>query len=103
MTGKTANITGKRRINSSVLGRRIIMLCLSLVIFISVIFTVVALVSISNITNRNLQNTAALTVKYIDLDVRNSILPAFDLTLCLATEVPLIGSNKDMEEIFPNC
>ena len=89
-----------RRAKSSVLARRIITLCLSLVLSISVIFTVVNLINLTNITNRNLQTTAVLNMSYLNVGVQNALLPALDITNSLAAMVPRIDTYEEMEHIF---
>ena len=88
------------KLRSSVLARRITVLCLSLVITISIIFTVFTLINIDGISNRNLQSTAELTMRYINLDIQSTILPALDLTNSVAAMVPNIESHTEMENAF---
>ena len=89
-----------QRSNSSVLARRIVTLCLSLVLSISAIFTAVNLVTLLGITRRNLQDTVDLTVNYLNMDVRNALLPALDLTNTITLMIPNINSYTEMEDIF---
>ena len=86
--------------HSSVLARRIVLLCLSLVISISLIFTIVDLVNLANITNRSLYSRAELTLRYLNLDIQNTILPALNVTNNIAAMVPQISSTVEMEHIF---
>jgi methyl-accepting chemotaxis protein len=105
MTDKTINTVENhngQRGNSSILARRIIVLCLSLVFTISVVFTAVNLLNIANITNRNLKSTAELTMRYLNLDISAAILPALDLTNSVAAMVPQIDSFDNMGDIFEN-
>ena len=81
--------SGKRR-KSSVMARRIVTLCLSLVLTISIVITVVTLVNITKVTNKNLYSKAELTMRYINLDIRNAILPSIDLTNSVGAIVPRI-------------
>ena len=85
---------------SSVLARRITILCLSLVLAISIIFTVVTLVNLKNITNRSLHSKAELTVRSLNLDVGNAILPAIDATNNMAAIVPQIQTYEEMKHVF---
>ncbi|MCL2066886.1 MAG: methyl-accepting chemotaxis protein [Treponema sp.] len=84
---------------SSVLSKRITILCLSLVLTISIIFTVVNLVNLGNITNRNLRSTAALTMRNLNLDIHNAILPAMSMIVNTAALAPSI-QYSEMEAIF---
>ena len=97
MTGDNNKI---RQRNSSVLARRIAILCLSLVLTISIVFTVVSLLNIDGISTRNLQSTAELTMRYINLDINSTILPAMNLTVSLAAMVPRVESRSEMKNIF---
>jgi len=100
----TVKLTQKRssKINSSVLGRRITILCLSLVFSISIIITVMNLMSLSNITSHNLQIRAEVSMEFLNSDVQNSLMPAIDLTNTLAIMAPTISSFEEMAEIFSN-
>ncbi|MCL2066885.1 MAG: methyl-accepting chemotaxis protein [Treponema sp.] len=89
-----------RKPSSSVLSKRITILCLSLVLAISIIFTVVNLVNLGNITNRNLRSAAALTMRNLNLDVHNAILPALDLTNSIAAIAPQIHSRDGLEPVL---
>jgi len=98
-TGEDQKIINKR-INSSILARKIAVLCLSLALGISVVFTIVSLLNITDIINRNLESKAELTMRYINLDINNAILPSMDLTNSVAAMVPQIESFSEMENIF---
>ena len=95
---KTINPAAKA--NSSVLARRITILCLSLVFSISIIITVMSLLSLSNITNQNLQIRAKISVDLINSEVQNSLNAAINITNALAVMAPTIGSYQEMEMIF---
>ena len=103
MPNSTTNTSGKfvvKRSNSSVLAKRIAFLCLSLVLTISIIFTVVTLVNLSRMTDRNLRFTAGLTMRYLNLDVHEAILPAMNLTSTIAAMAPNIHSRAALEPIL---
>ena len=103
MAGETRNTGNKpaiKKAGSSVLARRIIMLCLSLVLTISVVFTVVSLVNLSNVTNRSLRSTAELTMRYVNVDIHRAILPALDLTGDIAAVVPHIHSVAELGPVL---
>ena len=85
---------------SSVLAKRISLLCLSLVLAISVIFTAVTLVNLKNITTRSLYSKAELTVRFLNRDVQNAILPAIDATNNAAAIVPQIQTYDEMKHVF---
>ncbi|MCL2138709.1 MAG: methyl-accepting chemotaxis protein, partial [Treponema sp.] len=86
---------GRRK--SSVVARRIVFLFLSLVFSISVILAVIFLVNIAGITQSNLHDTAELTMRYLNIDVQNAILPAMEVTKIAASIAP----NLDYSEISP--
>jgi len=86
--------------NSSVMARRIIILCLSLVFTISVIITVMSLVSLSNITNENLQIRAEISMGFLNADVHSSLSSAIDLTNTLAVLAPTMKSFEEMAYVF---
>ncbi|MCL1818635.1 MAG: cache domain-containing protein, partial [Spirochaetaceae bacterium] len=104
MAAETMNAGGEpfapaaRRVN--VLARRIVLLCLSLVLVISIIFAAMSLASLANISDRNLRSTAELTMRYLNLDIQSAILPALDLTNNMAAIVPQIDSYGEMKRIF---
>ena len=88
------------KVKTGVLARRITILCLFLVISISIIFTVVNLVNLNGVTNRNLKSTAELTMRYINLDIQYAILPALDLTNSVAAFAPDILPFDDLDPIL---
>ena len=92
--------TAQTKAHSSILARRIVILCLSLVFAIAIIITVVTLMSLLNITDRNLHSTAELDMSFLDMGVHNALLPALDLTNNIAVMVPDIASNEEMDRIF---
>ncbi|MDR0496570.1 MAG: methyl-accepting chemotaxis protein [Treponema sp.] len=95
-----AGLFKKNTVQSSVLARRIITLCLSLAFTISIVFTSVILVSLSNISNRNLRATAELEMRYLNLDIQHAILPALDLTNSIAAFICEVESHEEMERIL---
>ncbi|MDR0476108.1 MAG: methyl-accepting chemotaxis protein [Treponema sp.] len=99
-TENKLNAPAARQTNSSVLARKIAILCLSLTLGISIIFTTVSLINFANITDKNLRSTAELTMRYLNLDIHNAILPSLDLTNTVAAMVPQIKSFSLMEDIF---
>ena len=82
------------------MGRRIVTLCLSLVVAITIILTVTILSNINRISSRNLQTTTELTMRSINQNIHGAILPALNLTETLAAMVPQIDSFEEMEEII---
>jgi methyl-accepting chemotaxis protein len=86
--------------HSNVMAKRIVTLCLSLTLSISIIYTVVNLINLSTITNRNLKNTAELDMKYLNESVQHALLPAIDLTNSIAAMVPKVESYVELENIF---
>ena len=105
MADNTTNIAGKpilQRKNSSVLPRRIIALCLSLVLSIAVVITLVNLANLYKITDQHLKTTAKLSMGYVMEGVQNALLPAIDVTNSLAAIVPKIESSKEIENLLPD-
>ena len=90
----------KQQTHSSVLAKRIIILCLSLVITISVIFTGVALVNLGRITDRNLRTTTELTMRNLNLDIQSALNPALDLISSTAAVVSQIYSLNEVERFL---
>jgi methyl-accepting chemotaxis protein len=99
-TENKLNTPAAGRTNFSVLARKIAILCLCLALGISIAFTVVSLINLANITDKNLRSTAELTMRYLNLDIHNAILPSLDLTNSVAAMVPQIKSFPLMEDIF---
>ena len=90
----------KNNVNSGVLAARIIFLCISLVLVISTVLTVVHLISLSKITDKNLQDKASLTMRYINLDIQYALQASIDLTENIAAMVPQLESYDEMNRIF---
>ena len=104
MIGISIKKDAAQQAHSSVLARRIVILCLSLVFAISIAFTVVSLVNLSNVSSRNLQSTAGLTMRYLNYDVQNALLPALDLTNSVAafvTEVRAAEMERILGDLLP--
>ncbi|MCL2473185.1 MAG: methyl-accepting chemotaxis protein [Treponema sp.] len=85
---------------SSVLAKRILILCLSLVLTISVVFTAISLVNLNNISNQNLETIAEFTMRNLNIDVQNTLLPALDLTNSVSAFVNEIPSHDQLAEVF---
>jgi len=106
MIGKSLNIAGasdkqsERKTNSSVLARRIIILCLSMVISITIVFTVVNLLNLNTISSRNLETVSELTMRYINMGIQNAILPAMDLTTNVASFAAEIDPFEELEIVL---
>ena len=90
----------KLKTTKSVLGRRVVILCLSLVLTIAVSLTVTTLITISRITSRNLQTTTELTMRLINQNVHNAIHPSIELTELVAAMIPEIDSFAEIEDII---
>ena len=103
MTGKkdpsAAKSPGKRK-KSGVLARRIMVLCLSLTLSISVAGAVVLIRSESRNADKYMRDVALHTLRYINLDVQNSILPSIDLTNTIVTMLPELGTRDEMQRVF---
>jgi methyl-accepting chemotaxis protein len=89
-----------RQDKSGVLARRIIILCISLVLTILIVFTLILFVNLSNNADRNLRSTAELTMRYINMDIQNTLLPAIDLANSTAAMVTKIESNAVLELVL---
>jgi len=89
-----------QKTTKSVLGKRIVTLCLSLVLTISTILTVVTLININGISSRNLHTTTELTMRSINQSIHSAILPALDLTATVAAIVPEVNSFEELERII---
>jgi archaellum component FlaC len=103
MTGKTdfsAPKTDEKRRKSSVLARKIIILCLSLTLSISIAGAVVLIRSESKNADKYMRDIALHTLRYINLDVQNAILPSQDLTNSIAAMVPQIASRDEIQRVF---
>jgi methyl-accepting chemotaxis protein len=85
---------------SGVLAKQITLLCLSPILIISIVFTIVTLININGISNRNLQSTAELTMSNINFDIHNTLMPAMDLSSSVAAIVPHIESQAEMASMF---
>ncbi|MDR2953097.1 MAG: methyl-accepting chemotaxis protein [Treponema sp.] len=105
MTNKTdfsaANSTVKRG-NSSVLAGKILLLCLSLTLSIGITGTIMLVTSETKNADRYMRDIALHTLRYINLDIQNAILPAIDLTNSIAAMVPRTVSYNEMEHLFEN-
>ncbi|MDR0321253.1 MAG: response regulator [Treponema sp.] len=93
-------MTNSETKKTGVLAKQVTLLCLSPVLIISIVFTVVTLINIDGISNRNLQSTAELTMNNINLDIYNTLMPAMDLSSNAAAIVPSIKSQAEMDNIF---
>jgi len=89
-----------RKNNTGVMARRIIILCLSLVLTIAAIITTVTLVNLTSLTNRNLDSKAELTIRYINSEIQKALLPAIDLTRSVAAMVPKTDSYTVLENVL---
>ena len=69
----------KNTVNRSVLAKRILILCLSLVLTVSFVMSWRFLTNLAGVNNRNLRATADITMRYLNLDVQNAIEPALNL------------------------
>ena len=89
-----------KRTKSNVLGRRIVILSLSLVLAISIVLTTATLVNITGISRRNLQTTTELTMRSINMGIHNTILPAMNLTENVSALAPKVESQAELEAIL---
>ncbi len=80
------------KIRSGLLARRILLLCLSLVLIISTAFTTATLVFLDNTSSKELRVTAELTMRYLNRDIENTLLPVEDLASNIAALIPGIES-----------
>ncbi|MCL1958118.1 MAG: methyl-accepting chemotaxis protein [Spirochaetes bacterium] len=101
-TDFSAGKTAKKQRKSSALARKIIILCLSLTLSISIAGTVLLIKSESKNSDNYMRNMALDTLRYINLDIHSALLPALDLTNSIAYMVPSISSFVEMKRIFEN-
>jgi methyl-accepting chemotaxis protein len=99
-TDYSAAKTSEKRKKSSVLARKIIILCLSLTLSISIAGAVVLIRSESRNADKYMRDVALHTLRYINLDVQNALMPAMDVTQSIAAMVPSISSYEEMKRIF---
>ena len=103
MSGKkepSAVKTHAKRGKSGVLARRIIILCLSLTLSISIAGAVVLIKSESRNADKYMRDIALHTLRYINLDVQYSLMPAMNLTESVAFMVPTISNYGEMKLAF---
>src|SRR5215469_3604075 len=86
-----------RRGSRSKLALKIGVLCLSIALIISVVLTTVNLLNLSDIKDKNLETVTELTMRYLNSDIQNAILPALNMTSTLAALIPEIDSFDEME------
>jgi methyl-accepting chemotaxis protein len=83
------------------LSLQIIVLCVSLVLAVSAVISAVTLRSISRITGANLRHIAAITMRYLDSDIRIVLSSPFGKTASLAAiieSVPLENRKAVLEK-----
>jgi methyl-accepting chemotaxis protein len=61
------------------LASQILILCLSLVILISIVLSVVFMSNINRITAENLRATAEITMRYLNADIQHALAPFLDM------------------------
>ena len=86
--------------SKSVLAKRIVILCLSLVFSSSTAFTVKFFINLADINDRNLRAMADLTMRYLNLDIELAIGPAINLTNSVASMVSEVESFDDLSRIL---
>src|SRR5215469_4068366 len=97
---RVSKSTFARRGNQSKLALKIGVLCLSIALVISVVLTTVNLLNLSDIKDKNLETVTELTMRYLNSDIQNAILPALNMTSTLAALIPEIDSLDEMERIL---
>jgi len=85
---------------TGVLARKIITLCLSLTLSISIAGTVLLIKSESKNANKYMKDIALDTLRYINLDIQYALVPAMDITKSVAAMVPSVSSYVEMKRIF---
>ncbi|MCL2007345.1 MAG: methyl-accepting chemotaxis protein [Treponema sp.] len=86
--------------NKSILARRIVILCLSLVISVSIILSWIFLSNLTNVNNRSLHSTAAINMRYLNLDILHALEPSLNLASSVAAIIPDIATPAQMEQIL---
>ncbi|WP_461246158.1 methyl-accepting chemotaxis protein [Treponema sp. R6D11] len=94
--GKTAEKRGK----SSVLSRKIIILCLSLTLSISIAGAVILIKGESKNAHKYMHDMALDELRYINLDIEKALMPALNLTENVAAMVPSIRTYAEMKSII---
>ena len=84
--------------NSTVLGRRITILCLSLVFSVSAVFIINFFINMASTNENYLRTRADLTMRYLNLDIQTHLEPAINLVENVAALLP---SLDDLDHYLP--
>jgi len=91
----------RKSMNRSILAKRIVVLCLSLVLTVSIILSWIFLSNLADVNNRSLHSTAAINMRYLNLDIQHALEPSMNLASSVAAMIPNIATPAEMERILP--
>ena len=92
----------KKPMKKSILARRIVILCLSMVLSVSIVLSWIFLSNLANVNNRSLRSTAGINMRYLNLDIQHALEPSMNLAGSVAAMIPNIATPAEMEQIFPD-
>ena len=79
---------------------QILVLCLSPVILISIVLSVVFMSNISRITAENLRSRAEITMRYLNMDIQHALAPSYAMTSHTAAAAHAIPNRQLMFDIY---
>ncbi|MDR2602917.1 MAG: methyl-accepting chemotaxis protein [Spirochaetaceae bacterium] len=82
------------------LGRRVVVLCLSQIVALSLVWSSIVLLSMSKISSKNIQKQAQLAMSYLEADIKNALQPAVDMAEYAAAFVPRVPSYETLKDIL---
>ncbi|MDR2397952.1 MAG: methyl-accepting chemotaxis protein [Spirochaetaceae bacterium] len=84
------------------LGKRIVALCLSLIVLLSSVWITLVLVNMAGVSGRNLQRQAELAMHSLEANVQNALQPAIDMAEHLSVLVPELDSpEEELRRLLP--
>ncbi|MCL2092797.1 MAG: methyl-accepting chemotaxis protein [Treponema sp.] len=88
--------------NKSILARRVVILCLSLVLSVSAILSWIFLSNLADVNTRSLHATAGINMRYLNLDVQKALEPSLNLAGSVAAMISSITDPSLLEEVLPD-
>lgn len=73
------------------------MLCLTLVLAVSAVISIITLKNIANTVDENLRNTAQITMQYLGEDIRNTLSSPVDITTTIAAIIESLPVERRKE------
>jgi methyl-accepting chemotaxis protein len=70
------------------------------VVLISAVFSAMFLLNINRITERNLKNTADITLRYLNADIQRTLAPALQMSILAASFVSRVSSYEELKNIL---